>query len=1334
MTQPAHRPLWIQRAAAILAFTAHLAASDPLCPEPPSGQVGWWAGDGSPADSMGGPAGIVEGWVDYVPGVAGKAFRFTGGGESAGVQRCAVELVGHPELQSEQLTVAAWIRRADLTTASAGPPGSGTIFSGGREAFDWGMLASGELYLGRFGAVAFAGEGRVTDSLWHHLAMTIGDGVARFYIDGEAAGEQAPTFQPAASSHYAIGAVGGDFSGYSFGFLGEIDDVRFFNRVLTPDEIRRTRALATASCRDNLVLTGSEPRIRLPGIGSAPLTLQVTNEAGKASPGAAVSMRLPDGMTVANAEPSSGTVAIEAGRLVWSVGTVPARGASSCELSLSAIPEFRANLVAVMEVGGADVEPSDNEAVCLVTGNNACLQLPKGATAWWRGESSLLINSIVPEMLALSRATTVPGLVGDAYRFIGEQAFSVSPGFNYNVAEFTLEAWVRRGEGSGNGSDPSGDGVIFAGGLRSLAWGIRSNNIPYLSRVGEASVDAGAAITGIGWHHVAVTFENEVVRFYVDGQPAGTSVFPGKFEKPQELGIGQLPGHSPPGRYRFRGDLDELTLYERALGAAEIAAIHAAGSLGKCDDDIAVYGTGPQSVAVGDSFPVQWKVSNSGNQPENDVRLVHIVPAGLKSVDTSTSQGTSSTHGNRVEVELGRLDVGADATIEIKLQAVEPTGTFNLSAVVISGFPDVSPLNSTARVEVATGLLSVALESATAIEGASRTHPLWIPVRLSVPSTSEVTVEYSIEEGTESDINGVPAKAGEDFAAHSGHVVFAPGSTTAMIPVEIPDDNVRETLEYFWVRLISTSRGTLGWAAHKVRLFDNEPVVELRVDDPVIPEGAHGESTAEFVARLSGPAGFPLSFHYTVTNGTARVGTDYRASSGTFVMPPGATEFRLPVTIFGDTIAEPNESFQIRVVAASSVASHVNAVDPNGFATIVNDDFTPVPVAGFRWENFPPEGPIVGKPFTARLVAVDPTGAVATGFDGAVSVAAYAGDGGRPVSVLITELRWSGRTGDGAEFQNLGTNPISLGGWKATFYDTLNWPTPAASLVLPSSATVAGKGIFTITEGGGAGGTLPAFGLGVSLDWLDSTGPGPRPFAVLLQDAEGRVVDFVGVNGAEASQINLPLRLAPGDWFGPPLDLPASASAALGRKGDRQTRRAADWTASFPGFGNPNSTLRFPFVDSVPIPGSATILQGFVGGVWEGLLRIDGFQPSAGWFASDGNGHAGVSSVMPVRLENDLEISSLQRLSGTPGSGAVVRWRATVHNPGPDKAVGVKLIMDPDPRDPLLSMPYGRIRGSTSQGTVTVQFSGSLLADLGDLAAGASADVDFQIGPMPLEI
>jgi hypothetical protein len=146
-----------------------------------------------------------------------------------------------PQLETlDGFTVAAWIRlgeqpllhRAVVTkTLGEGIENSWELFFD-EEALFFGMFGEAEYH-----AVVLPGP-FVVDQ-WMHLAGTWDEGSITLWVDGEAVGSVgAPTLEfddhpilvGADDDHY----VGGVLTGY---FLGSIDDVRVYRRVLSIEEL-----------------------------------------------------------------------------------------------------------------------------------------------------------------------------------------------------------------------------------------------------------------------------------------------------------------------------------------------------------------------------------------------------------------------------------------------------------------------------------------------------------------------------------------------------------------------------------------------------------------------------------------------------------------------------------------------------------------------------------------------------------------------------------------------------------------------------------------------------------------------------------------------------------------------------------------------------------------------------------------------------------------------------------------------------------------------------------------------------------------------------------------
>ena len=73
------------------------------------------------------------------------------------------------------------------------------------------------------------------------------------------------------------------------------------------------------------------------------------------------------------------------------------------------------------------------------------------------------------------------------------------------------------------------------------------------------------------WSHVAATFDNKVMRLYVNGKEVGTLERRGFINPGDSITVG---AHSADmDRARFRGWLDDVRVYRRVLTAEEIARL-----------------------------------------------------------------------------------------------------------------------------------------------------------------------------------------------------------------------------------------------------------------------------------------------------------------------------------------------------------------------------------------------------------------------------------------------------------------------------------------------------------------------------------------------------------------------------------------------------------------------------------------------------------------------------------------------------------------------------------------------------------------------------------------
>jgi hypothetical protein len=90
------------------------------------------------------------------------------------------------------------------------------------------------------------------------------------------------------------------------------------------------------------------------------------------------------------------------------------------------------------------------------------------------------------------------------------------------------------------------------------------------SNEGAVSVEA--------WHHVAASFDGTTARLFLDGRMIGEVAASGPLRTTGDLYIGHRPTGETPRS--FRGSIDEVAVYDRALEADEISRHHRAGQRG----------------------------------------------------------------------------------------------------------------------------------------------------------------------------------------------------------------------------------------------------------------------------------------------------------------------------------------------------------------------------------------------------------------------------------------------------------------------------------------------------------------------------------------------------------------------------------------------------------------------------------------------------------------------------------------------------------------------------------------------------------------------------------
>ena len=175
---------------------------------------------------------------------------------------------------------------------------------------------------------------------------------------------------------------------------------------------------------------------------------------------------------------------------------------------------------------------------------------------------------------------------------------------------------------------------------------------------------AGPDLRDGKFHHVAVTVARSSAtggKLYVDGQEVLTfdpTVAPGDLSNTEPLRIGVNANAT--FFSNFKGAMDEVSLYNRALTAAEVQSIYNAGSAGKCGvlvPPIIISQPASQAVSVGDtvafsvtaagdaslSYQWQWNGAGLAGQTASSLTLndVQLTNAGSYSVVVTNPAGAT---------------------------------------------------------------------------------------------------------------------------------------------------------------------------------------------------------------------------------------------------------------------------------------------------------------------------------------------------------------------------------------------------------------------------------------------------------------------------------------------------------------------------------------------------------------------------------------------------------------------------------------------------------------------------------------------------------------------
>ncbi len=363
-------------------------------------------------------------------------------------------------------------------------------------------------------------------------------------------------------------------------------------------------------------------------------------------------------------------------------------------------------------------------------------------------------------------------------------------------------------------------------------------------------------------------------------------------------------------------------------GARDLDA--AAGSITLSIDDLAVPGASLRRISIGDATVIE---GHSGTT-QALFTLSLSLPSSLPlTVGYSTEDGTARAgvdylaQSGTALFPPGVVSVAIDVPVIGDLLAESSEDFFvNLAATVDATIVQGTGIGAIVD-DDPRPLLSLA--DAAVLEGDSGSRDVQFLASLSAAGGEPITVDYATVNAS--------AIAGQDYVAQSGSLTFAPGTTSQAIQVAVSGDTVLEGDESFFVQL----RNPVGAGMLKSRavgtIFDDDAEPRLSIEDVEVIEG-NAMGVAVFTVSLTRPAtAADIRVDYSVASGTATVGEDLVASSGTLVFPPGVLRTNISIQVVGDTAPEPDEIFTVSL----SNPENATIAKASGLGTIRNDDAFP---------------------------------------------------------------------------------------------------------------------------------------------------------------------------------------------------------------------------------------------------------------------------------------------------------------------------------------------------------------------------------------------------------
>ena len=542
-----------------LSFSIQPLSAQTSCAPVPAGLVGWWAGEGNANDNTTTNNGVLEGGVSFVPGEVGQAFSFDGVSGSVVVpDSISLRL-------TNQITIECWINPSRIVGDQhiAGKLGG----SGGINGYE--LALSGSTLFGQFNnpgqpwpGPSVQTEVPISTGVWNHVAWTYDQSAMRLYWNGSLVATHLIGANAIAqsSSNFQIGGVDSNPKVY---FSGLIDEVSVYNVALSAAQIQTIFEAAHAGKCFAPVLPyfQIEPADQTVNAGQ---TVNFTASAGGTPPLA----------------------------YQWQFDGTNLAGATTTLLMLANVQAGQAGVYS-MVVSNAAGSVSSTNAALVVNSPPPCTPVSTGLVSWWRGQGDFTDHMGANDGALQGGVAFVAGEVGQAFLFDGVSGSVIVPdSVSLRLTnQITIECWINTSKLVGDQSIAGKVGG--SGGNNGYQLGLSGSTlIGQFNSPGQAwpqyAVESYVPIVAGAWNHVAWTYDQSLMKLYWNGSLVATHLMRAApiAQSSSDFQIGAIEGN--PGVF-FDGLIDEVSVYNVALSAAQIQTIFEAAHAGKCVTPVLPY-------------------------------------------------------------------------------------------------------------------------------------------------------------------------------------------------------------------------------------------------------------------------------------------------------------------------------------------------------------------------------------------------------------------------------------------------------------------------------------------------------------------------------------------------------------------------------------------------------------------------------------------------------------------------------------------------------------------------------------------------------------------------